>query len=80
MEWLTLLSVLENLVFYGLVIFIAYRKHTTPTWGYVFLSFFLIYWMARSLVMNPGMESALTLYAVNLFIVLFLFGYFMYKN
>lgn len=73
------LDILENIVFWCLVIYIAWNEKNTPAWAFVLLFVFVIYLALRFIFKKQGMDRAVWLYSLNMVVVLYLLYYFL-KN
>jgi hypothetical protein len=69
------LVILENIVFWLTLVAIAFLQKRSPTWLYVLLVIMLIYMLIRLVMSEEGLTRAITIYSINLVIVLVLLYY-----
>lgn len=74
-----MLEILENILFWCLVFFIAWNESATPSWAYIVLFAFLVYFALRAIFKRQGMDRAVWLYSLNMIVILYLMYYFMRK-
>ena len=70
---------IENLVFWCLVIAIAWLGATTPPYVFTALFIFLIYWGLRMVLSLHGMDRAVGIYTINIIVTIALLYYFLHK-
>lgn len=68
------LEVIENLVFWTVVIAIAYLGRESPEMLFTLLSYMILYYMARWLL--RGGSAIITFFSINLILLVLLFIYF----
>jgi hypothetical protein len=71
----SVLDILETVVFWALVFYIAWNESATPQWAYVVLFVFLIYFAVKAILKKQGMDRAVWIYTLNMAVILYL----MYK-
>jgi hypothetical protein len=69
--WLAL-TILENIVFWILVFYIAWNEKASPEWSFVLLFVFILYFGIRAIFQRQGMERAVWIYTLNMIIILYL--------
>ncbi len=74
-----ILEILETIVFWLLVFYIAWNESATPQWAYIVLFGFLIYFAIRAILRKQGMERFVWIYALNMIVILYLMNTFMRK-
>jgi hypothetical protein len=79
MDSLQILFMIENLVFWSLVIAIAWLGADAPVYIFTALFVFLIYWSLRIVLFMHGMNRAVGIYTINIIIIISLLFYFL-KN
>lgn len=67
---------LENLVFWSLLIYIAIYKKQTPNWFFTILALYLVYFILRFMFSKKGMEFAVLWYTANILILFAIFYMF----
>ena len=72
MNPLNILFIIENFVFYALVLCIAWMGKSAPPYVFMGLFVFLIYWLIRTVVTLQGMDRNVAFYSINSFIIIFL--------
>lgn len=55
----------ENLIFWGVLVYITIQKKQTPIWLYTFLLVYIIYLGLRFMFSKQGMEFAVLWYTAN---------------
>ena len=71
MDPLGIYSVLiENMIFWTILIYIAIYKKQTPNWIYSFLVVYILYIALRFMFSKKGMEFAVLWYTANILILL----------
>lgn len=73
--WLAL-TILENIVFWVLVFYIAWNEKHTPEWAYIVLFAFIIYFGLRTIFQKEGMDFAIWIYSLNMIIITYLMTIF----
>lgn len=71
-----LLTILENVVFWLLVFYIAWNEKQTPDWAYPVLLAFIVYFALRAIFQKQGMERAVWIYTLNMLVILYLMNTF----
>ena len=72
-------DILENIVFWCLVLYIAWNQSRTPDWAYIALFVFLVYFLLRTIFKKQGIDRAVWLYSLNMLVILYLMSYFLRK-
>jgi hypothetical protein len=72
---MSVLEVLENLVFWTLIIFIAFMAKDTPKIAFTILFYLLIYFILKRLI-TGGSSDVIVLFSINLVLLVFLTIYF----
>lgn len=75
----SILEILETILFWLLVFYIAWNESATPQWAYLILFGFLIYFAIRAILKKQGMERFVWIYTVNMIVILYLMNTFMRK-
>ena len=70
---------IENLLFWSLVIAIAWLGANAPAYVFTALFIFLIYWGLRIVLSLHGMDRAVGIYTINCIVVIALLYYFLNK-
>ena len=65
--------IVENIVFWSVVVFIAFRQQATPPWIYSILLVLIIWFGIRLLLSLAKMDRLFVINLMNQVIVLFLF-------
>lgn len=73
------IDILENIVFWFLVLYIAWNEKATPDWMYVVLFLFIIYFALRFIFKKQGMDRMVWLYSLNMIVILYLLWFFLKK-
>jgi hypothetical protein len=73
------LEILETIVFWVLVFYIAWNESATPQWAYVVLFGFLLYFAIKAILRKQGMDRAVWIYSLNMVVILYLMNTFMRK-
>lgn len=71
------LDIVENIVFWCLVVYIAWNENRTPPWVFVILFAFVIYFALRFIFKKKGMDRIVWLYSLNMIVILYLMYYFL---
>ena len=79
MDWLEIVFIVENFVFWCLVISIAWFGSNTSEMVFMALFIFLIYWSLRIVLSMRGMNRAVGIYTINIGVTIGLLFYFL-KN
>jgi hypothetical protein len=79
MDWIQILFMIENLVFWSLVIAIAWLGGNAPDYAFTALFVFLIYWGLRTVLSMQGMNRAVGIYTINIIVTISLMFYFLHK-
>jgi hypothetical protein len=79
MDTWDIVEILETLVFWVLVFYIAWNESATPQWAYIILFGFLIYYAIKAIFKKQGMDRAVWIYALNMIVILYLMNTFMRK-
>lgn len=79
MSWSQILFVIENIIFWILVVIIAYWGRDAPGWTFVALFYYVIYLVIRYIFSYQGLDRYIYLNALNLFVILSLFAWW-YRN
>lgn len=79
MEVGDILEILETVVFWLLVFYIAWNESSTPQWAYLVLFGFLIYFAIKAIFRKKGMDRAVWIYTLNMLVILYLMNTFMRK-
>ena len=79
MNWTQILFMIENLVFWSLVIAISWLGANAPEYVFTALFVFLIYWGLRMVLSMQGMNRAVGIYTINIIVTIALMFYFL-KN
>lgn len=79
MDWFNILIILENIVFWSLVIVIAWYGSNTSEIVFMALFIFLIYWALRIVLSMRGFDRAVGIYTINIIVTVSLLYYFL-KN
>lgn len=77
-DW-DLIEILENIVFWVLVVYIAFYEKQTPSWVFIFLFLYVIYFGLRTIFRKKGMDRVVWLYSLNMLVILYLFMVFTRK-
>lgn len=72
MDGWSILSLLENIVFWLLAFYIAWNEKETPEWAYTVLFVFLLYFGIRTIFQKKGMERAVWIYTLNMVVIVYL--------
>ena len=79
MDTWDIVEILETIVFWVLVFYIAWNESATPQWVYIVLFGFLIYFAIKAIFKKKGMDRAVWIYALNMIVILYLMNTFMRK-
>lgn len=79
MDALTILFTIENLVFWALVLCIAWMGKSAPPYVFMSLFVFILYWGLRILISLQGLDRAISIYTLNIFVTIALLFYFSHK-
>lgn len=79
MDSLSIVDILVNIVFWVLVVFIAWNQFQTPQWAYIVLFAYVIYFALRFIFTKRGMERIVWLYSLNMLVILYLLYIFLKK-
>jgi|LauGreDrversion4_2_1035121.scaffolds.fasta_scaffold222267_2 hypothetical protein len=74
-----ILYLLENLVFWALIITIAWMGKSAPPYVFMSLFVFIIYWGIRILISLQGLDRAIGIYTLNISVTIALLFYFSHK-
>ena len=74
-----IVGILDTIVFWTLVFYIAWNESATPQWAYVVLFLFLIYFAIKAILQKKGMDRAVWIYSLNMVVILYLMYTFMRK-
>jgi len=74
-----MLFMIENFIFWSLVIAIAWLGADAPAYVFTALFVFLIYWGLRIVLSMQGMNRAVGIYTINIVVTISLMFYFL-KN
>jgi hypothetical protein len=74
-----MLFMIENFIFWSLVIAIAWLGADAPTYVFTALFLFLIYWGLRIVLSMQGMNRAVGIYTINIVVTISLMFYFLHK-
>ena len=67
-----ILAILENVVFWILVFYIAWNETRTPAWAYPVLFLFILYFAFRAILQKQGMDRAVWIYTLNMAVIVYL--------
>ena len=79
MDALSILYLVENLVFWALVLCIAWMGKSAPPYVFMSLFVFIVYWGIRILISLQGLDRAIGIYTLNIFVTIALLFYFSHK-
>ena len=79
MDPLSILYIIENLVFWALVLCIAWMGKSAPPYVFMSLFVFILYWGLRILISLQGLDRAISIYTLNIFVTIALLFYFSHK-
>ena len=74
-----IVSILDTIVFWILVFYIAWNETSTPQWAYVVLFVFLVYFAVKAILRKKGMDRVVWIYSLNMIVILYLMYTFMRK-
>jgi len=74
-----LLEILETIIFWTLVFYIAWNQTQTPEWAYIVLFGFLLYFAVKAILQKQGMDRVVWIYTLNMLVILYLMNTFMRK-
>jgi len=74
-----MLFIIENIIFWTLILVIAWFGADAPTYIFTSLFVFLIYWGFRMVLSMQGMNRAVGIYTINIIVTIALMFYFL-KN
>ncbi len=69
-------DILQTIVFWVLVLYIAWNEKATPSWMYVVLLLYILYYAIQFIVRKQGMDRAIWLYSLNMVVILYLLFFF----
>lgn len=76
MDFNTFLMAIETIVFWSLVVLIAWMGSSAPKWAFGFLFYYIIYLVLRFVFARQGIDRMIYLNVVNIVVLLGLFVYF----
>ena len=71
-----IVDIVENLVFWILVVYIAWNENATPQWVYIVLFALIVYFAVRTIFRKRGMDRMVWLYSLNMLVLVYLLYYF----
>jgi hypothetical protein len=69
----TWLIVIENIVFWSIIVYIVIRQQTTPTWAFGVLALFILWFAIRIFTSLDKMNRLFIINIINQAVILFLF-------
>ena len=79
MDPLSILYIIENLVFWALVLCIAWMGKSAPPYVFMSLFVFIVYWFIRIVLSLQGIDRAIAIYTLNICATIALLFYFSHK-
>ncbi len=73
------LQIVENIVFWTLVLYIAWNENKSAAWTYIVLLFLIVYYALRFIFKKEGMDWMVWLYSLNMIVLIYLLFYFSRK-
>jgi hypothetical protein len=73
------LQIVENIVFWTLVLYIAWNENKSAAWTYIVLLFLIVYYALRFIFKKEGMDRMVWLYSLNMIVLIYLLFYFSRK-
>ena len=73
------LQIVENIVFWSLVLYIAWNENKSAAWTYIVLLFLIVYYALRFIFKKEGMDRIVWLYSLNMIVLIYLLFYFSRK-
>lgn len=75
MDAWSIVDIVDSIVFWLVVFYIAWNESATPQWAYLVLFAFLVYYLIKSILRKQGMERAVMFYVLNMIVI----AYLMYR-
>jgi hypothetical protein len=72
MDTWSIVSIIENIIFWLLVFYVAWNENRTPEWAYVLLLVYLVYFGVKTILQKQGMDRAVWLYSLNMIVIVYL--------
>ncbi len=73
------LQIVENIVFWSLVLYIAWNENKSAAWTYIVLLVLIVYYALRFIFKKEGMDRMVWLYSLNMIVLIYLLFYFSRK-
>jgi hypothetical protein len=73
------LQIVENIVFWTLVLYIAWNENKSAPWTYIVLLVLIVYYALRFIFKKEGMDRIVWLYSLNMIVLIYLLFYFSRK-
>jgi hypothetical protein len=71
------IDIVENIIFWSLVVYISWNEKATPEWMYIVLFAFVVYFGLRFIFKKKGMDRMVWLYSLNMIVILYLLWVFL---